>query len=309
MKPLIVIAGPTACGKTAVSIELAKRIDGEIISADSMQVYKYMDIGTAKPTQDEMQGIRHYLIDELMPNEEYSVAVFAQMARQYAQEIYDKGKIPILVGGTGFYINAFINDTAFTTTTADPQFREQLYSLAQEQGNAAVYELLQKADPEACGTIHQNNLKRVIRALEFHAQTGQQISAHNREQRRKTGYYNTKFIILNMPREKLYRRIEERIDLMMEQGLADEVSMLLDRGYSPELTSMQGLGYKELVPYIQGKISKQQAIDTLKRDTRHFAKRQITWFKNQNEGLWIDIDEFDNICIIIDVLIQYYKEV
>jgi tRNA dimethylallyltransferase len=274
-----------------------------------MQIYKYMDIGTAKPTQEQMQGIKHYLIDELMPDEEYSVAVFAQMARQYAQEIYSKGKIPILAGGTGFYINAFIRDTEFTETTADSDFRESLYALASERGNMAVYEMLSASDPEACESIHPNNLKRVIRALEFQNQTGQKISAHNREQKQKSGGYDTSFIILNMPRQKLYERIDQRVDIMLKNGLVDEVEMLLKRGYSRELTSMQGLGYKEIVPYILGEIPLQQAVQTLKRDTRRFAKRQITWFKNQNtNSLWIDVDEFDNIGIIIDVLMNGVKE-
>ena len=303
-KPLVVISGPTACGKTAAAIELAKRVNGAIISADSMQVYKYMDIGTAKPTLEEMQGIRHYLIDELMPDEEYSVAVFAQMARQYVQKIYDRGKLPILVGGTGFYINAFVNDTEFTTTTANLDFRERLYVLAREQGTGAVYEMLQKVDPEACEKIHPNNVKRVIRALEFYDQTGEPISSHNLQQKQKTGCYDTKFIVMYLPREKLYARIEERIDFMMIQGLEDEVHMLLERGYSPDLTSMQGLGYKELVPYIQGKRTMREAVDMLKRNTRRFAKRQITWFKNQNFGVWINVDEFENIDIMLDMVMS-----
>ncbi|MCL2699021.1 MAG: tRNA (adenosine(37)-N6)-dimethylallyltransferase MiaA [Defluviitaleaceae bacterium] len=306
MKPLVVIAGPTACGKTAASIELAKRLNGEIISADSMQIYKHMDIGTAKPMPEERQGIKHYLIDELFPDEEYSVCTFAHLARQYAREIYAKGKTPILVGGTGFYINAFINDTEFTGTTADPDLRERMYNMAREQGNGAVYEILRAIDPEACETIHSNNLKRVIRAIEFHSQTGKKISGHNREQKEKTGCYNTAFFVLHMPREKLYRRIEERVDSMIEHGLADEVRRLLDMGYSPGLTSMRGLGYKELIPYIQGGITLPQAIETLKRNTRHFAKRQITWFKHQSDGYWIDIDEFDNIDIMLDRISQQH---
>ena len=298
MKPLVVIAGPTACGKTAAGVHLAKRINGEIISADSMQVYKYMDIGTAKPTHLQMQGVKHYLIDELMPDEEYSMAVFLQKARGYAQEIYEKGKTPILVGGTGFYINAFINGTEIIATHADVPFRDHLYAMARDEGNEAVYKMLSEADPGACEKIHPNNLKRVIRALEYFNQTGRQISVHNQEQKQKTAVYDMKFFILSMQREKLYRRIEERIDEMMDSGLTDEVKMLLDRGYHPGLTSMKGLGYKELVPYVQGIISFQEAVDTLKRNTRHFAKRQVTWFRHQNNGVWIDIDESDKLDII-----------
>lgn len=294
-KPLIVIAGPTACGKTASSVKLAKKINGEIISADSMQVYKYMDIGTAKIREDEKEGIKHYLVDELYPDEDYSVAVFQKMAKEYMNEIYNKGKVPILVGGTGFYINALVYDNNFTSTDADLEYRKELEKLAEEKGNDFLYEKLMEVDPKACEMIHKNNVKRVIRALEYFKQTGKQISAHNAEEKaNKEPAYNTAMFVLNMDREKLYSRIDLRVDLMLKDGLVEEVKALLDKGYNPDLVSMQGLGYKEIVKYLKGEMSLEEAVFILKRDTRHFAKRQLTWFKHQCNGIWIDTEEFEN---------------
>ena len=291
-KPLVVIAGPTACGKTDISIELAKRINGEIISADSMQVYKFMDIGTAKATKEEMQGIKHYLIDEFMPDEDFNVMIFQQKAKEYMEEIYSKGKIPIIAGGTGFYINAVVNDNEFTETEEDNSLREKLYKDAQENGADYNHNKLKKIDPEYAATVHANNIKRVARALEYFCLTGQKFSEHNAEEKKKTSPYNTSFIILNMDREKLYKRIDMRVDIMIKNGLIDEVKKLLDMGYNPRLVSMQGLGYKEIVPYIAGEWSLEKAVDELKKRTRHFAKRQLTWFKRQTENcLWVDLTE------------------
>lgn len=291
-RPLIIIGGPTACGKTGFSIKLAKEIGGEIISADSMQVYRYMDIGTAKVTPEEADGVPHYLIDEFDPDEEYNVMIFQQKAKAYMEEIWAKGKTPIVVGGTGFYINALLYDNEFTETDGDTTFREECYALAQEQGAEVLYEKLKAVDPEYAAIMHANNVKRVTRALEYHHLTGQKFSEHNAEQKEnRESPYDASVIILTMDREKLYERIELRIDLMLEQGLLEEVKGLLDRGYTPDLVSMQGIGYKEFVPYFSGECTLEEAVTQLKTNTRRFAKRQLTWFRRQIEGLWVNFSE------------------
>ncbi len=289
-KPIIIIAGPTACGKTGVSIELAKRIDGEIISADSMQVYKYMDIGTAKVTKEETQGIKHYLVDELYPDEEFNIKVFQEKALKYIDEIHSRGKIPILVGGTGFYINSVIYKNDFDETTADSDFRNKLEQTAREKGNEFVHNMLKEVDQASYESIHPNNLKRVIRALEFYNQTGKPISLHNEEEKKREEFFNAALIILNMDRKTLYDRIDERVDIMVKDGLVDEVKKLLDMGYNENMVSMKGIGYKELIPYFKGECSLEYAISEIKKNTRHFAKRQVTWFKYQTDGLWIAMD-------------------
>lgn len=301
-KPLIVIGGPTACGKTGFSIQLAKKIGGEIISADSMQIYRYMDIGTAKVTLEEADGVPHYLIDELDPDEEYNVMIFQQKAKAYMEEIWAKGKVPILVGGTGFYINALLYDNDFTETENDTSYREECYKLAQERGPEVLFERLKEIDPEYAEIMHANNVKRVTRALEYHYLTGQKFSEHNAEQKEKETPYDTAVIILNMDREKLYERIELRIDLMMEQGLLEEVKGLLEKGYSPELVSMQGIGYKEFVPYFNGECTLEEAVTQLKTNTRRFAKRQLTWFRRQIDGLWVDMSKTTGEEAMEDVL-------
>jgi tRNA dimethylallyltransferase len=306
-KPLIILTGPTAVGKTALSIRLAKDVNGEIISADSMQVYKMMDIGTAKIMPEEMQGVKHYLIDEFMPEEEFNVVKFKELALTYMEEIYAKGKIPIIVGGTGFYIQAILNDIDFTETAEDTSYRQYLQQVADEKGAEFLYEQLKKVDEEATKTIHQNNVKRVIRALEYYHQTGNKISEHNEEQRQKESPYNFAYFVLNHDRSILYDRIEKRIDAMMEQGLLDEVTSLYNKGYSKNLVSMQGLGYKELISYLEGECTLEEAVYILKRDTRHFAKRQLTWFKRERDVIWLDKNEFndnedkilENMCAIL----------
>ncbi|MBR4283611.1 MAG: tRNA (adenosine(37)-N6)-dimethylallyltransferase MiaA [Anaerotignum sp.] len=306
-KPLIVIGGPTACGKTGFSIKLAKKINGEIISADSMQVYRYMDIGTAKVTLEEADGVPHYLIDEFDPDEEYNVMLFQQKAKAYMEEIWAKGKTPILVGGTGFYINALLYDNDFTETENDTSYREECYKLAQEQGPEVLFERLKEVDPEYAEIMHANNVKRVTRALEYHYLTGQKFSEHNAEQKEKETPYDAAVIILNMDREKLYERIELRIDLMMQEGLLDEVKGLLDKGYTPDLVSMQGIGYKEFIPYFNGECTLEEAVTQLKTNTRRFAKRQLTWFRRQIEGLWVDMDQSDGEKVMKNVL-DYLKQ-
>ncbi len=289
MKPLIIISGPTACGKTASSIELAKKINGEIISADSMQVYKYMDIGTAKITKEEMQGINHYLIDELTPDEDFSIAVFQKYAKIYINKIYEKGKIPILVGGTGFYINSIIYDNNFEEVEKDEVYRKELEKIAKEKGNDFLHNMLREIDEKSAIAIHKNNIKKVIRALEYYKLTGQKISEHNILEKQRQKAYNTSFFVLNMERELLYERINKRVDIMIEQGLVKEVSSLLEKGYKKDSIAMQGIGYKEIVKYLAGEYSLDMAIEIIKRDTRHFAKRQLTWFKHQVEdAIWLD---------------------
>ncbi len=287
-KPLIVIAGPTACGKTDLSINLAEKIGGEIISGDSMQVYKLMDIGTAKPTAEETRGIPHFLIDELYPDEEYNVMIFQKKAKEYMKEIYDRGHIPIIVGGTGFYINALVYDNDFTEEESS-SIRDELYRIAETEGKEKLHDILADIDVEYAKSIHPNNVKRVARAIEYYRLTGEKMSEHNKSAKEKESPYNTAFFVLNMDRQKLYERIDMRVDIMMENGLENEVRKLIDMGYSPELVSMQGLGYKEFIPYFNGEISLEKAVDDIKKYTRHFAKRQLTWFRRQTEGIWIDM--------------------
>ena len=287
-KPLIVIAGPTACGKTDLSINLAEKIGGEIISGDSMQVYKLMDIGTAKPTAEETRGIPHFLIDELYPDEEYNVMIFQKKAKEYMKEIYDRGHIPIIVGGTGLYINALVYDNDVTEEESS-SIRDELYRIAETEGKEKLHDMLADIDIEYAQSIHPNNVKRVARAIEYYRLTGEKMSEHNKSAKEKESPYNTAFFVLNMDRQKQYERIDMRVDIMMENGLENEVRKLIDMGYSPELVSMQGLGYKEFIPYFNGEISLEKAVDDIKKYTRHFAKRQLTWFRRKTEGIWIDM--------------------
>ena len=292
-KPMIVLTGPTAVGKTELSISLAKKINGSIISADSMQVYKYMDIGSAKITKEEMCGVKHYLVDELMPEEEFNIYRFTEMALKAIEEIYAEGKIPIIVGGTGFYIQGLLYDIDFSETAADEAYRKEMEDYARENGANALHELLREVDPESCDAIHENNVKRVIRALEYYHQTGQKISDHNKKEREKQSPYNFAYFVLNDIRENLYARIDKRVDLMVEKGLVDEVKRLKDMGYTPDMVSMQGLGYKEILWYLDNRCTLNEAVETIKQETRHFAKRQLTWFRREKEVVWIDKDKFD----------------
>ena len=292
-KPLIILTGPTAVGKTKASINLAKAIGGEIISADSMQVYRHMDIGSAKITPEEMQGVKHHLIDVLEPDEEFHVVKFQRLAKKAMEEIYAKGKIPIVVGGTGFYIQALLYDIDFTENNEDTAYRRELEHIADTKGAEYLHEMLKAVDEKSAQNIHENNVKRVIRALEFFKQTGQKISEHNEKEREKESPYQFCYFVLNDIREHLYKRIELRIDEMLKEGLVAEVEMLKEKGYTREMTSMQGLGYKEILDYLNGVFSLEEAVYILKRDTRHFAKRQITWFKREKDVIWINKDEFD----------------
>ena len=286
-KNLVILTGPTAVGKTELSIELAKRIGGEIISADSMQVYQYMDIGSAKIMPDEMGGVVHHLIDVLDPREEFDVYRFLQMAKEKMHEIYDRGHVPVIVGGTGFYIQAVLYDIEFTRSEEDTGLRVQLEEIAKNRGAHVLHEMLREVDPEAAEEIHENNVKRVIRAIEYFRQTGEKISEHNKEQRAKESPYNFCYFVLNDDRAKLYERIDKRVDKMLEAGLIEEVQNLLAMGCRRESTAMQGLGYKEMIDYLQGSIDLERAIYLIKRDTRHFAKRQLTWFKREKDVIWV----------------------
>lgn len=291
-KPLVILTGPTAVGKTKTSIMLAKKIGGEIISADSMQVYRGMNIGSAKIKKEEMEGVPHHLIDVLEPEEEFNVVLFQKMAKETMNEIYVREKIPILTGGTGFYIQAVLYDIDFTKEESDGEYRERLEKEGEEKGAAFLHGMLQERDPESAAEIPANNKKRVIRALEYYHLTGKKISQHNKEQRQKASPYDFCYFVLNEDREKLYKRIDARVDKMMEEGLLDEVFALRKRGIRRNMVSMQGLGYKELLEYLDGECTLEEAVYKLKRDTRHFAKRQLTWFRRERDAEFLDMGYF-----------------
>ena len=302
-KPLIILSGPTAVGKTALSIELAKRVNGAIISADSMQVYKYMDIGSAKIMPEEMDGVKHYLIDELEPSDEFNIVVFQQKAKAALEEIYANGQIPIVAGGTGFYIQALLYDINFDNQDCNEEFRANLEQIAKEQGNEVLHERLRMIDPVSAEKIHANNVKRVIRAIEFYELTGKPISEHNEAEQQKESPYNFAYFVLTDERENLYKRIDMRVDIMLEKGLVKEVQRLKDMGYHRDMVSMQGLGYKEILDYLDGKCTLEEAVYILKRETRHFAKRQLTWFRRERDVNWIDKQQYnyDETAILEDM--------
>jgi tRNA dimethylallyltransferase len=294
MDSVIVIVGPTASGKTKISIELAKDINGEIISADSMQVYRLMDIGTAKPDVEEMSGIKHYLIDEVLPDEEFSVARFKELALKYIKEIKSKGKIPIIAGGTGLYINSLIYNIDFSETDIDWDLRGQLKKEAENKGNKFLHDKLREIDPEAADRIHINDTKRTIRAIEVFKTTRKPISYHQELSKLNPPEYNFILVGLRMDRQKLYERINKRVDMMLEAGLVKEVKKIKKLGYDKYSVAMQGLGYKEILAYLRGELTYEECVDLVKRDTRRYAKRQITWFKKTAGIYWIDIDKYEN---------------
>ncbi|MBD5542971.1 MAG: tRNA (adenosine(37)-N6)-dimethylallyltransferase MiaA [Lachnospiraceae bacterium] len=287
-KKLIILAGPTGVGKTELSITLAKQIGGEIISADSMQVYRHMDIGSAKIKKEEMKGIPHYLIDCLSPFEEFSVRVFQDLAKEALEAVYAKGKVPIVVGGTGFYIQALLYDIDFTENDDNMEVRMELERIAQEKGAHFLHEMLGEIDSKAAEEIHENNVKRVIRAIEYYRLTNEKISEHNELQRQKESPYDASFFVLTDERERLYKNIDKRVDHMLAAGLVDEVKRLKDMGCHRNMVSMQGLGYKEILGYLDGEYDLDQAVYLIKRDTRHFAKRQLTWFRREKNVIWMD---------------------
>lgn len=293
MKDLIVLTGPTAVGKTSLSIALAKAVDGEIISADSMQVYKYMNIGTAKITEEEKCGIPHFLIDELEPDEEFNVTIFKNKVMGYIKDIKSRGKVPIIVGGTGFYIQSVIYDINFNEYGDDSKVRKKYEAMAETLGKSELHKKLALVDREYADSVSYNNVKKVVRALTFFEMTGEKLSEHNKRERERSSPFDFAYFVLTMDRKKLYERIDKRVDLMFDMGLVEEVKALMAKGYDKSLVSMQGIGYKEVIDYLSGKTSLEECIDIIKRDTRHFAKRQLTWFKREKVVTYIDKDEFD----------------
>lgn len=343
---LIIVAGPTASGKSAAAVELAFRLNGAVISADSMQVYKGMDIGSAKITKEEMQGVPHYLIDIKEPWEDWNVFYFQKECRKALADIYARGKVPILCGGTGFYIQSVLYDIAFDPEDArkdrsgsenngglsvsdkaraeaipdqsaapedhsagiDVSYRQELEGIAREHGNTFLHDMLQKVDPAAAGAIHPNNVKRVIRALEYAKETGDLISRHNKEEREKAPAFNAAFFVLTMDRQKLYERIDRRVDLMMQQGLLEETKRLADAGCTGEMNSMQGLGYKQILEYLDGTCTLEEAVSQIKIQTRHFAKRQLTWFKREKNAIWMDRGDYPDEKALWDAMERIARE-
>ena len=311
-KPLLILTGPTAVGKTALSIQLAKAVGGEIVSADSMQVYRHMDIGSAKVTEEEMEGIPHYLIDVLDPQDDFNVATFQTLACQAMDEIYSRGNIPIIPGGTGFYIQALLYDIDFKENSEKNPIRKELEQLAKELGDKApgvLHEKLFHIDPEAARQIHANNIKRVIRAIEYFEQTGEKISEHNEEMHQKESPYNFLYYVLTRDRKTLYERIDKRVDIMIANGLVKEIEELKAMGCHRGQTSMQGLGYKEILDYLDGSCTLDEAVYILKRDTRHFAKRQLTWFRRERDVRWLDLDRYQgNTDLILKDILKDCEE-
>ncbi len=311
MKPkVIVIVGPTASGKTALSIELAKKIDGEIISCDSMQIYKDMNIGSAKPTIEEMQGIKHYMIDIAEPTERFSVAEYKKRSEEAIEKILQKGKVPIIVGGTGLYANSLIYNIEYNEIMLDEEYRKNLMKIAEtEVGLATLYEKARSIDPVAMEKISSNDKKRIIRVLEIKHSTGKNKTELELESRKNEVKYEYKVFAINMPREILYDRINKRVDIMIENGLIDEVENIIEK-YKEFPTAMQAIGYKEIVMYLKGELTKQEAIEKIKQESRRYAKRQITWFKKIKNIKWIDglKDKDENIKFIQDVIFALKKE-
>ncbi|CAM3845740.1 MULTISPECIES: tRNA (adenosine(37)-N6)-dimethylallyltransferase MiaA [Paenibacillus] len=290
---LLVLIGPTAVGKTKMSIEIAKAFDCEIISGDSMQVYRGMDIGTAKITKDEMEGVPHHLIDIHEPDYPYSVAEFQEQSQRLIAEITERGKLPFIVGGTGLYVESVCYGYRFSESGADEEFRKEQFRYADEYGAEALHRRLAEVDPESAERLHPNDLRRVVRALEVFHVTGIPLSSQLAPQKKESPY-RLCLVGLTMDRQMLYNRIEERIDLMLKQGLVEEVAALMKKGFGPGLVAMQGLGYKEIVSYLQGECSYEEAVTLLKRDTRRFAKRQLSWFRHMKDIEWVDVTDSGN---------------
>lgn len=304
--PLIILTGPTAVGKTDLSIQLAKAVDAEIVSADSMQIYKYMDIGSAKVTEEEMQGVKHYLVDEIEPDMPFSVSEYKRMAEEYIDEISSRGKNVIVTGGTGLYLNSLIYDMDFGKSDANQELREELNKELEENGPAYMYAKLVSLDKEAAERIHPNNTKRVIRAIEV-AMSGEKMNDFSKDLR-----YNKKYrpiiIVLNRDRQALYDRINLRVDIMLKNGLIEEVKGLLEKGYTKDMISMQGIGYKEIIKYFDGEYTLDEAIEIIKRDSRRYAKRQLTWFRRYEDAKWFEIDKFNSSEELKDAVVSYVKE-
>lgn len=303
---LLILTGPTAVGKTSISINLGEKLNGEIISADSMQIYKGMDTGTSKITLNEMQNIPHHMLDIVNPDEDFTVSDFKNKAENHIEMINKNGKLPIVVGGTGLYINSLVYHLKFTNVESNEELRKKYMWLADENGNEYIHNELYKVDPISAKRIHINDRQRVIRALEIFYETGKPMSNHNKDFRKEKDQYNLTMVALIMERKKLYHRINERVDLMLKEGLVEEVAGLMEKGYNRELISMQGIGYKEIISYLEGEVNLDEATTILKRNTRRYAKRQLTWFKRDKRVKWIDVDKFNTIeetsNFIIDIL-------
>ncbi len=291
---VIVICGPTASGKTVLSIQLAQKINGEIISSDSMQIYKDMNIGTAKPDKQEMQGIKHYLLDFVEPNQRYSVADYKKDAENAIEDILQKGKVPIIVGGTGLYVDSLIYGIEYPNIEFDENYRKKLEKRAEKEGLEKLYEEARKIDPQAMEKISRNDQKRILRVLEIYNATGKTKTEQEIESRKNEVKYDYRVFAINMDREKLYDRINKRVDIMIQKGLIEEVENLLKK-YNEFPTAMQGLGYKEVVEYLQGKVLKEDMIENIKRESRRYAKRQITWFKKNKQTIWIGPNDLQMI--------------
>jgi len=304
-KKVLAIVGPTASGKTKLSIIVAEKIGGEIISADSRQVYRYMDIGTAKPSKEERERVKHYFIDELNPDEEFNAGVFGERGREIIEDIFSRGKVPIIVGGSGLYVKSLI-DGFFEGPAGDWELRETLYRKAKQLGKEAVYEELKRVDPASAEKIHPNNLKRVIRALEVYYLTGKPISQLQVEMKPEINF-ETVQVGLNWDRKKLYRRIEKRVDEMIERGLIDEVRKLRELGYDKNLNSLQTVGYKEVFDYLDGLISYDEMVYLIKRNSRRYAKRQLTWFRQDKRIIWVDVDDGTDFNELADKVIEIYS--
>ncbi|APH15769.1 tRNA dimethylallyltransferase [Clostridium sporogenes] len=309
MIDLLILAGPTAVGKTDISIKLAKKLNGEIISADSMQIYKYMDIGSAKITKEEMKGIPHHLIDVVAPHEEFNVASFKTLAEKCIKDIWSRGKLPIIAGGTGLYINSLIYNYDFTDADRDEDYREYLTRLSEDKGKEYVHSLLKDIDGKSYERLYPNDLKRVVRALEVYKITGKSISEYTKENEKKLYNipYNINYFVLNMNREVLYERINKRVDIMMDKGLIEEVKKLESMGYTPDMQSMKGIGYKEILFYLKGDIPLDEAIYLIKKGSRNYAKRQLTWFRKDKRSIWIDKDKYRSEEEIVDKIIKMVK--
>ncbi|MFA6939592.1 MAG: tRNA (adenosine(37)-N6)-dimethylallyltransferase MiaA [Clostridiaceae bacterium] len=306
MDKFIILSGPTAVGKTNISIKLAQKLNGEIISCDSMQIYKGMDIGSAKIKPDEMEGVPHHLIDFLEPTESFTAASFKEKASKLIREINERGKLPILTGGTGLYIDSLIDDYSFTSVFKDEAYRNYLYKQAAEKGNEYVHSQLKEKDPVSFNNIHPNNIKRVIRALEVYQVSGKPFNYYmNGEQDKK---YEFLYFVLTMDRLKLYDRINKRVDTMIDEGLLEEVKKLKETGLTSDMQSMKGIGYKELLYYLEGKFTLDEAIDKIKQGSRNYAKRQLTWFRRNDAVIWIDKDNFIDDRAIIYYIIEYINK-
>lgn len=303
--PLIVVAGPTASGKTALAIDIANYVGGEIVSADSMQIYKYMDIGSAKPTKTELSQAVHHLIGFLNPDEEFSVADYTELAHKTIADINSRGKIAVMVGGTGLYINSVVNDVTFGEIDTDYECRDELQKLAEEKGSEYLLEMLAEFDEVSAKRLHPNNLRRIIRAIEFYKVTGKPISEHQEETKQVESRYDPLMLCIDWDREVLYDRINRRVDMMLKDGLLDEVKYLMDKGYTKELNSMKGIGYKEVMDCLDGKISLEETIELIKQSSRRYAKRQLTWFRRDERIHYISSDNpFENSKKLIDEFIK-----